>query len=287
MVTKIDKRNRAEVFRTRLTQAMQARSATQSALARAIRVDRSTISQLLTGNGARLPNAHVVGACAAELGVSADWLLGLSDRPESAADLMAINLTMTEAPRALVDQQIFDWHKEAMGYKIRHVPAGLPDMLKTHAMLEWEYRPHLGRTTEQAIGASEDRLAFMRTTRSDYEIAVPLHECQSFARAEGYYSGLPTAVRLAQIDHIFALYDQLYPSLRIHLFDSRRVYSAPITVFGPLLAVLYVGRNYIAFRDSERVQTFSRHFDGLVREAAVSDRDFLGYLEELRVSAAG
>ena len=283
----VDKRDRAEMFRTRLTQAMQARAATQSALARAIRVDRSTISQLLSGNGARLPNAHVVGACAAELGVSADWLLGLSDRPESAADLMAINLTMTEAPRALVDEQIFDWHKEAMGYKIRHVPAGLPDMLKTHAMLEWEYRPHLGRTTEQAIGASEDRLAFMRTTRSDYEIALPLHEMQSFARAEGYYSGLPAALRLAQIDQIFAVYDQLYPTLRIHLFDARRVFSAPITVFGPLLAVLYVGRNYIAFRDSERVQTFSRHFDGLVREAAVSDREFLGYLEELRVLAAG
>lgn len=287
MMIKIDKRDRAEMFRTRLTQAMQAQSATQSALARAIQVDRSTISQLLTGNGARLPNAHVVGACAAELGVSADWLLGLSDRPESAADLMAINLTMTEAPRALIDQQIFDWHKEAIGYKIRHVPAGLPDMLKTHTMLEWEYRPHLGRTTVQAIGASEDRLAFMRTTRSDYEIAVPLHEFQSFARAEGYYADLPVAVRLAQIDHIFALYDQLYPTLRIHLFDARRVFSAPITVFGPLLAVLYVGRNYIAFRDSERVQTFSRHFDGLVREAAVSDRDFLGYLEELRAMAAG
>ena len=287
MMIKVDKRDRAEMFRTRLTQAMQAQSTTQSALARAIQVDRSTISQLLSGNGARLPNAHVVGACAAELGVSADWLLGLSDRPESAADLMAINLTMTEAPRALVDQQIFDWHKEAIGYKIRHVPAGLPDMLKTHAMLEWEYRPHLGRTTEQAIGASEDRLAFMRTTRSDYEIAVPLHEFQSFARAESYYHDLPAAVRLAQIDHIFAVYDQLYPTLRIHLFDARRVFSAPITVFGPLLAVLYVGRNYIAFRDSERVQTFSRHFDGLVREAAVSDRDFLGYLEELRGMAAG
>lgn len=281
-----DKRDRAEVFRVRLTRAMQVRSVTQSALARAIRVDRSTISQLLTGNGARLPNAHVVGACAAELGVSADWLLGLSDRPESAADLMAINLTMTEAPRALVDEQIFNWHKEAMGYKIRHVPAALPDMLKTRAMLEWEYRPHLGRTTEQAIGASEDRLAFMRTTKSDYEIALPIHEFQAFARAESYYSGLPADVRLSQIRQIHALYDQLYPTLRIHLFDARRVFSAPITVFGPLLAVLYVGRNYIAFRDSERVQTFSRHFDGLVREAAVSDRQFLGYLKELQDQAS-
>ncbi len=277
-MTKQDKRDRAEAFRARLAQAMGEAGINQSALARAIGVDRSTISQLLTGNGARLPNAQVVGECAVELGVSSDWLLGLSDRPESAADLMAINLTMTEAPRALVDEQIFDWHKEAVGYKIRHVPAGLPDMLKTRAMLEWEYRPHLGRTTEQAIGASKDRLDFMRASRSDFEIAIPAHEIQSMARGEGYYRGLAAELRQAQLDQLLTLYRQLYPTLRLYLYDARRVFSAPVTVFGPLLAVLYVGRNYIAFRDSERVQTFSRHFDGLVKEAAVSDREIEGYL---------
>lgn len=71
----------------------------------------------------------MVGACAGALGVSADWLLSLSDRPESAAELLASSLSLTEAPRALVDERIFDWHQEAEGYKIRHVPAALPDMI--------------------------------------------------------------------------------------------------------------------------------------------------------------
>ena len=284
---KTDKRIRAELFRQRLAQAMGERGTNQSALARAIGVDRSTVSQLLTGQGARLPNAQIAAECAAALGVSVDWLLGLSDLAESAAELLAVSLTMTEAPRALVDEQIFEWHSEATGYKIRHVPAALPDMLKTREMLEWEYRPHLGRTTTQAIGASEDRLALMRGGRSDFEIALPMHELQCFARAQGYYAGLPVALRQRQIDQIVELYDQLYPTLRVHLFDARRVFSAPVTVFGPLLAVLYVGRHYIAFRDTDRVQTLSRHFDGLVREAEVPDREFPGYLEELRGLAAG
>ena len=282
MASKLDKRDRAKMFRTRLLQAMAERSVTQSGLARAISVDRSTISQLLTEGTARLPNAQVIGECAAELRVSADWLLGLSDRPESAADLMAINLSMTKAARALIDEQIFDWHKEASGYKIRHVPAALPDMLKTPEMLEWEYRPHLGRTTVQAIGASNDRLEFMRSMRSDYEIAFPVQELTSFARGEGYYAGLSAEIRCAQIDRVAALYEQLYPSLRIYLYDERRVFSAPITVFGPLITVIYVGQNYLAFRDTERVQVFSRHFDNLVREATVSDRDFLHFLNSLR-----
>ena len=121
-----------------------------------------------------------MGECAAALGVSADWLLSLSDRPETAAALLANSLTLTEAPRAMIDEQIFQWHKEAAGYKIRHVPAALPDMLKTREVLNWEYAPHLGRTAEQAIGAMEDRLTFIRQSPSDYEIALPLYEIASF-----------------------------------------------------------------------------------------------------------
>jgi len=282
MRNKIDKRQRADLFRTRLAEAMGDRKTTQSALARDVGVDRSTISQLLKDQGARLPNAQVVGECAAALGISADWLLGLTDRAETAADILAASLKLTEAPRALVDEQIFQWHKEAAGYKIRHVPAALPDMLKTRALLEWEYAPHLGRSTDQAIGASEDRLTWMRNAPSDYEIALPLHEMQSFVRGEGYYRDLPADIRAAQIDRLIEVTRQLYPRLRMYLYDARRVFSAPVTIFGPLLAVIYIGRNYMAFRDTERVQALTGHFDHLVREASVTARQLPEMLEQLK-----
>ena len=245
----------------------------QAALARNIGVDRSTISQLLGDSGARLPNAQVVGECAAALNVSADWLLSLSDRPENATDIVANSLSLTRAPRALVDEQIYQWHRDAAGYKIRHVPATLPDMFKTDAMLEWEYAPHLGRTIQQAIGASKDRLNWMRQSTSDYEIAIPIHEMVSFATSQGYYRDLPPEVRAEQIRWLVDLCDQFYPRVRIYLFDSRRLYSAPVTVFGPLLAVLYVGRHYLAFRDSERVHSFTEHFAALIREASFATQE--------------
>ncbi len=68
-----------------------------------------------------------------------------------------------------------------LGYKIRHVPATLPDMLKTEAVLEWEYEAFLGRTPDQAIRAMKDRMNWFRAGGSDYEIAVPVHELQAFA----------------------------------------------------------------------------------------------------------
>ncbi len=281
MPLKIDKRLRATQFRQRLGAALQTEGLSQSALARRIGVDRSTISQLLSGEGARLPNAQVVGECAAALGVSSDWLLSLSDRPETASHLLANSLTLTKAPRAMVDEVIFNWHQEAAGYKIRHVPAALPDMLKTRDMLMWEYEPHLGRTTEQAIGAMEDRLSWIRDSQSDYEIALPLYEIASFVHGEGYYRGLSPAIRAAQIARFKELHEQLYPRLRIYVFDARRLFSAPVTIFGPLLATLYVGRDYLTFRDTERVQALTKHFDQLVREANITARDFSDHLDQL------
>ncbi len=277
----MEKHNRATLFRTRLAEAMAMRATTQSALARATGVDRSTISQILSTQTDRLPGAQLAADCAEALGISADWLLGLTGRPEPVADLLAATVLMKEAPRALIDETIFAWHQEAAGYKIRHVPATLPDMLKTRAMVDWEYRPQLGRTSDQAFGAFEDRLEWMKGSRSDYEIALPLHELTAFASATGYYAGIPTAVRNAQLDHLARLCDQLYPSLRIYLFDARRVFSAPVTVFGPLLAVVYLGRDYLAFRDSARVARLSDHFDWLVREATMGARDVAGYLRGL------
>jgi len=279
-----DKRNRARLFRDRLAKGLADSGLSQAALARTIGVDRSTVSQLLGGDGTRLPNAQVVAGCAHALGVSADWLLGLSDRPERTAELLAASLSITEAPRALIDETIFGWHREAAGYKIRHVPATLPDMLKTRAMLHWEYEPHLGRSVEQAIGASEDRLAWMRRARSDYEIALPLHELDSMARGEGYYASLPRDLRAVQLDWLISLTEAHYPSLRLYLFDARRVFSAPLTIFGPLLAVLYMGRHYLAFRDSERIDAFVRHFDLLLREASITARDMPAHLRQLRSS---
>lgn len=281
MVTKVDKRDRADLFRNRLTQALADKAMSQAALARAVGADRSTVSQLLTGDGARMPNAQLVAEVALALGVSSDWLLGLSDRPEPAADQVAKAVVMTGAERALLDDTIFGWHREAAGYKIRHVPAALPDMLKTDAVLAWEYASSLGASPDQAIRASRERLDWMQGARSDYEIAFPMHEIECFAAAEGYYRGLPAALRREQIAHLAALHGQLYPTLRVHLYDARRLFSAPVTIFGPLNAVIYMGRNYVSFRDPARIEVLTAHFDVLVREAEVPSRQFPNELGRL------
>ncbi|MGE4610756.1 MAG: helix-turn-helix transcriptional regulator [Paracoccaceae bacterium] len=283
MPIKMDKRERSAIFRQRLQDAMVRAGLNKSTLSEVIGVDRSTISQLLSDKHARLPNAQVVGECAHTLGVSADWLLGLSARPERANDLLDVTLSMPQAARSSADEQLFAWHQEATGYKIRHVPATLPDFLKTPDVLRWEYSQHLGKTPDQAIGAMEESLTWLRSRHADYEIAIPQHEIESFAAGTGYYAGLPADVRKAQIVRWRENYHHLYPSLRIFQFDAHMVFSAPMTVFGPLMAMIYLGRHYIVFRDSTRVQAMTNHFDWLIREASIDARDFVASLAALDV----
>jgi transcriptional regulator with XRE-family HTH domain len=277
----MDKRARSDLFRNRLQKAMELKGDTQSSLARKTGADRSTLSQILAGTTPRLPNGQLVAQCANSLGVSADWLLGLSDQPDSLEQILEQAMTMVDAPRALIDAQIFAWHQKAAGYKIRHVPSGLPDMVKIRSMLEWEYAPSLGHTIDLAIASAEDRLNWMRQAQSDYEIALPIHELQAFARAEGYYSGCPRQIRIEQLKHLAQLTAQLYPVMRFSLFDARKIYSAPITIFGPLLAVIYLGQKYLVFRVPDRIQALSQHFDGLIREAEIGTRELPAFIGAL------
>ena len=88
-------------------------------------------------------------------------------------------------------------------------------------------------------------------------------------------------VRYAQLNFIADQCDQLFPKLRIFLFDAHRVFSSPVTVFGPNLAVVYVGQCYLAFREVERVKSLSSHFDWLVREAVVDARHVAAHIRSL------
>ena len=277
----MNKRARSDLFRNRLQKAMDLKGDTQSSLARKTGADRSTLSQILAGTTPRLPNGQLVAQCANSLGVSADWLLGLSDQPDSLEQILEQAMTMVDAPRALIDAQIFAWHQRAAGYKIRHVPTGLPDMVKIRSMLEWEYAPSLGHTIDLAIASAEDRLNWMHQAQSDYEIALPIHELQAFARAEGYYSGCPRQILIEQLKHLAQLTAQLYPVMRFSLFDARKIYSAPITIFGPLRAVIYLGQKYLVFRVPDRIQALSQHLDGLIREAEIGTRELPAFIGAL------
>jgi len=261
MMRIIDKRDRARLSVTGWSRRWDRTGITQAALARRPALTDQPCHNCSRDQGARLPNAQLVAECSAALGVSADWLLGLSDFPNRPPIWWPPRFPCPKPPAPWAMTRSLPGTRRPQATRSATCHRACPICSKTTDMLRWEYAPAVGKTIEQAIGASADRLGWMQQSKSDYEIALPLSELDSFARGQGYYAGLPVNVRQDQLRRFRDLHDQLYPALRLHLFDKRAVYSAPVTVFGPLLAVIYRGA---------QLHRLSRHRTGHSDHAAIS-----------------
>lgn len=253
----------------------------KSELARATSVDRSTIGQLLKSDLPRMPNAQLAGDIASTLGISSDWLLGLSNQPERPGDILASALSLSSAERTSADAQILDWHREAAGSKVRHVPATLPELLKTDHLLAWEYSSMPSDVVEQVRASAKAQFEWVESGGADYEIAVPAHELTAFAEGSGYYATLELEHRAEQLSLLVQQADAMFPRLRLFVFDAHKLYSAPVTIFGTRLAVLYVGQCYLTLREQQRVSALTDHFDWLVRDSTIDARDAPKYIRSL------
>ncbi|WFE88448.1 helix-turn-helix transcriptional regulator [Roseibium porphyridii] len=245
----------------------------RSDLARGAKLDRSTVSQLLSEDAPRLPNGQALAAIATALSVSSDWLLGLSTHRGAAAEILDQAVQVAETERHPVDEHLLAWYRDAVGAKIRHVPANLPDVLKTEAVLAYEYAGETLRTADQAITGTKDQRALLGRAETDMEIALSKEALEGFASGEGLWSGLPPETRKEQLETMGRILNDLYPSLRLHLFGANDRFSAPFTVFGKKWAALYLGQRYLAFSNTRHVQLFSGHFDDLVRHALIRSHE--------------
>lgn len=278
---KITRSERARCFRERLAQAMLSQQLNRSSLAERAGVDRSTISLLLSEQQLRLPSGHVVADLAAALNVTADWLLGLTTTTRAPGEILRESLEVAETVPGQADAHIDRWLSEAADAKVRNVPASLPEFMKTEAVMTLEYANYAGKSPQQALAETQTRLSISRLPGRDMEIAMPRQRVEDFARRAGIWAGLGTDEVLAQLTRMADLCEELYPSTRLHLYDQKRRYSAPITVFGQRRAVIYVGSAYFVFNTAEHVQTLTRHFDQLVRDASVLSHETAHWLRTL------
>lgn len=278
-----ERRDTVSAFRARLELAMARMEINQSELARAIGVDRSTLSQVLSRSGDRLPRADTVASMATALQVSTDWLLGLVEETGQGAAMGAailqeqVEIAHTDLSRG-ADTMLEAWHADAVGYKIRYVPSTLPDLVKTDDVVNHEYAVYRAKSPEAAKTMAESRLALSRIPEVEMEICMSWQMLQTFAAGEGTWSEFPVDIRLAQLDHMSAVLSELYPRVRLFLYDGREVFSVPYTVFGPKRAAIFLGQMYFVFNTRDHIRTLSDHFDTLVRAAEVQAHEIPGYV---------
>ena len=278
----MDKRELGPVFRERLQLLIQRSGATRAAFAESVGVDRSALTQLLAGQSLRLPRADTLRRVAERYSVSLDWLLGLSQDETLAAEIRpALEIAVAEGGD---DETLLErWHKEAIGYKIRYVPAQVPDLLRTPDVIEYEYSGRSSPSPSWQMREAEFRLRYSRRPETDIEVCMPRQRLELMAEGRGHWRRLGRDARRAQLTYMADLLEELYPTFRLFLYDQLRSYSIPYTVFGPKRAAIFVGEMYLVLNATEHINALTRHFDNLIRRAVVSANESAGFIRALSV----
>ena len=272
---------RVELFRERISEVIASSGLNHSRFAASIGVDRSTLSQLMSTSNLRLPRADTIAAIAEQYQVSIDWLLGLTNVGMLGADLLKGPLEFENFSESSANQRLLEWHREADNYRVRYVPATLPDLLKTKEVSAYEFRRYGVGRTDQSIRDTHVMLVQQRRSESEMEACQSIQDIEGFARGEGIWSEIGKQQRIAQLEHMIELIDELYPRFRWFLFDGREIYTAAFTLFGPLRAVVFIGQSYLVFNSAEHIRVFSRRFDELIRCATIQPTDVSNYLRSL------
>lgn len=275
----MDKRDLSSLFRERLRTLLARSGGNQSAFAAAVGIDRSALSQLLSGASTRLPRAETLLNIAARHKVSLDWLLGLS-QDEGLTGEIHESLEIEEGPGGFDRTLLARWHAEAAGTKIRYVPSGIPDLLRTDEVIDYE-AGITNRNPEAQIDETQYRIEYNRRPETDMEVCMPMHMLEIFAEGRGIWAGLPAPARRRQLGHMARLLDDLYPTFRLYLYDGRMRFSIPYTIFGSIRAAIYVGDMYLVLNATTPVQTLTRHFDNLIRGAVVNAHEAARHARQL------
>lgn len=278
----MDKRELGPVFRERLQVLIGRAGVTRAAFAKSIGIDRSALTQLLSDQSMRLPRADTLWRISGTYSVSLDWLLGLSQDETLAAEIKPA-LEIAEAQGSDEDTLLERWHKEATGYKIRYVPSQIPDLLRTPEIIAYEYSGRAAPSPSWQLRNAEFRLDYNRRPETDMEVCMPRQRLELLAEGKGHWSGINAQARRNQVDYMARLVEELYPGFRLFLYDQRRTYSIPYTVFGPQRAAIFVGEMYLVLNTTEHIRALSRHFDNLIRHAVVAANESAAFIHALQV----
>ena len=273
-------------FRERLAELVAQERRSLTAFARDAGIDRSTLSQLLSANNRRLPRAETLAAIAEASGVSVDWLLGLAHGGPSRTDIVHEEFALNLDELSSLDEAWIGWHEQSAGLKVRTLPASLPDLLKTEAVIRYEVQRYATIRPEQRIRKATAPLELARAPGSDLECCNSIQAIEGFARGWDVWAALEHRHRVAQIDKMIELCEELYPTFRWFLYDGRQRYSSAVTVFGLERAVVYLGQMYLVLNNRGHVMTFVKHFDDLIRAAVVQPPEIPRLLRRLRAEIA-
>ncbi|MEZ5247646.1 MAG: AAA family ATPase [Ilumatobacteraceae bacterium] len=265
----IDRRAVLDTFRERLDAVVRRSGLGRGGFAEHLQIDRSTMSQLLSPANRRLPRAETLVEIASSQQVSIDWLLGLSNAGPMQAEMLQEQTSFAVDALAPNDERLIGWFEESAWLQDPLRPVDDPRSVEVRAAHPLRARP-LRRVSTRA--EDRDRCSAARVDPQPRHRPRDVHQraVGRVVRSRRAHLARPgRGAATAQMEHMIELTSELYPSLRWFLFDGLQRFAAPVTIFGPQRAALYLGQMYLVLTSTEHVRTLTTHFDDLVRGAVV------------------
>ena len=279
---KASKRNICETFKLRLASLIARSGLSVSAFSKRCGLDRSALSQFLNDGSLRLPRSETLVSIAASENVSVDWLLGLSQDEAVVGEVSSvfdIEHASAEQDRSL----LAEWHTEAAGYKIRYAPSSLPDLVRTPAVVNYEFGEKQSVQTRDKTEFAREQLDYSRLPETDMEVVMPFQRLENLASGKDIWNGLLRGQRQAQLEHMIHQIEELYPTFRLFLYDGRKHYLSPFTIFGPKRAAVYLGDMYMVINSVEHIRQLTRRFDEAIRLASIPPDRTSDWIKNLKV----
>ncbi|MFK7878888.1 transcriptional regulator [Roseobacter sp.] len=275
----MDKRLLSAEFKKRLEQVLNSHPSGKGQFLRDVGMDRSALSQFLNPDLDRLPRAETLRRIARVSGVSVDWLLCLENAPEGRQEV-AESVQIEQAVQPDGSTPLDQWRSAAAGYKLRYVPSTLPDMVSLSSETNAEVSDARGEGVENVLGQ-------ISLDDMDVEIAMPIQTLKDLSARTGLWRDANADACRAQLNYMARMCNENYPTLRLHLYDGTKTFSAPFTVFGKQRVALYIGDAYLVVSGPEQVKDFAKQFDRLVRRAVVGADQAHVFLHDLAQKIRG
>ena len=241
----VDKRDLSSLFRERLKMLLQRSDLNQSDFAAAVGIDRSALSQLLSGATTRLPRAETLLNIAAENKVSLDWLLGLS-QDEGLTGEIRDSLEIEEGKRRLRPHAAGALARRGGGHE-DPLRAGRHSRPAAHRRADrLRGRHHQPAAARRRPTRRATASTISRRPETDMEVCMPRHTLEIFARGLGVWSDFPASAsaRAARPHGASCSTTSTRPSACSSTTAACAI-PCPTRSSGPIRAAIYVGDMYL------------------------------------------
>ena len=275
----MDKKSLFKCFQIRFNETFSNLGCTQAEFSRLSGVDKTIIAQLINSDDIRLIRMDTIYQIAKALNVSSDWLLGLSNSPEQATNILSQSIYMDPIEDYdPIEEPIFKFLHDNKGMKARYVSASLLDHFKTPETLSYETGLSLKKIEPLY---SESQYGGIELSDYDFEACQSIHQLNSFAKGEDAWSGFSKKDRKHQLEYMRSRVEALYPTYKVYLYDDLSYFSVPFTIFGRQTAAVWTGNGYLIFKNDSYVRIFVKLFNRILKSAEYYPHEFTGYIDKL------